>query len=668
MKVIKKIREIIGNCYFLGFSTFLISFLTYLKTLAPTIYWGDSGELIAAAHTLGVAHPTGYPTYTLLGKLFTFIPFGNIAWRVNLMSAFFASLAVMLLYFICHKLTKSKLVSFSAALIFAFSSTFWNHAVIAEVYTLNAFFIALNLLILLHWRKAQDNKWLYLFSFTYGLSLTHHLSSVLLLPGFLYLILVKEHISWFKIKWNKDIIKLKIILICAGLGLLGLLPYAYLPIRSAMNPAMDWGNAETVENFIHHVSAKDYQKYFSLAATDIYGGLKSFLTDLYTQFKSVIVLALLALFASLWSSNNGVVKTFLWFVMLVYFAYSLLYQVPDVIAYIIPLILGMVILVSVGFKELLKRLKSRRVKYLFTLLLILIPVILLTLNFSENDLSSTHVPEIYGRNLLDSIEEDNAIVFVMAVDNSFPAWYLQRVEHNKENVCMIEFELIVGKWYIENLPGMCPNTSLPSMEFLIETVRKTGSANATRKEVADFIVSHNLDRPIYFTLNSFDLPDKITKKLVVRDHVFAFNNSGAVYSPISFEYTGLGEPFDAMSREVISKLYIYHGVYLLDNDVQGAMSYFKDATTIEPDSFDAWNNLAVAYYRNGQADAAIEAWEKAISVEKDSSESHYNLALVYYTQGDYKKADIHAREACALDEENEDAKVLLSAISNKLKK
>ena len=80
----------------------LFSFLVYLATLAPTITWRndgmDGGDLISAAYTLGIPHPTGYPTYVLLARLFSFLPWGDVAYRVNLMSAVFASLTVLLVY------------------------------------------------------------------------------------------------------------------------------------------------------------------------------------------------------------------------------------------------------------------------------------------------------------------------------------------------------------------------------------------------------------------------------------------------------------------------------------------------------------------------------------------------------------------------------------------
>ena len=71
----------------------IISLFVYLSALCPGISLGDAGELISASYTLGIAHPPGYPVYTLLGKLFTFLPFGTIAGRINLMTAILGALA-----------------------------------------------------------------------------------------------------------------------------------------------------------------------------------------------------------------------------------------------------------------------------------------------------------------------------------------------------------------------------------------------------------------------------------------------------------------------------------------------------------------------------------------------------------------------------------------------
>ncbi len=85
---------------------FLLSFAVYLITLCPTVYVGDSGEFTTAAYTLGITHPPGYPLYVLFGKIFTLIiPFGNIAYRVNLMSAFFGALSCGIVYLVVKRIS-----------------------------------------------------------------------------------------------------------------------------------------------------------------------------------------------------------------------------------------------------------------------------------------------------------------------------------------------------------------------------------------------------------------------------------------------------------------------------------------------------------------------------------------------------------------------------------
>ena len=138
-----------GNDYLFIAILFLLSFVVYIKTLCPTVYEGDSGEILAAVASLGIAHPTGFPLYILLSRLFAIIiPFKDIAYSVNLLSAFFASLSAGVIYLGLRTLAINRPVSFGAALSFAFSATLWSHATAARVYTLAGFFIALLLWII----------------------------------------------------------------------------------------------------------------------------------------------------------------------------------------------------------------------------------------------------------------------------------------------------------------------------------------------------------------------------------------------------------------------------------------------------------------------------------------------------------------------------------------
>ena len=148
----------------LHFPLAFLSFTVYLITTCPTIYLGDSGELTAAAFCLGIPHNSGYPLYCLLGKLFCLIPLGNIGFRMNLMSCFFAAATVGL---VCHfilKITSSILAAITGSLVLGFSPILWNQTICAEVYSLHAFFVALLIKLLWWWDERREFHRLLLFT------------------------------------------------------------------------------------------------------------------------------------------------------------------------------------------------------------------------------------------------------------------------------------------------------------------------------------------------------------------------------------------------------------------------------------------------------------------------------------------------------------------------
>jgi 4-amino-4-deoxy-L-arabinose transferase-like glycosyltransferase len=142
--------------------------LFYLSTLAPTVTAEDSGELITASYFLGIPHPPGYPTWCLLSHPFVYIPFGSIAWRVNLSSAFFASCTVLFVFLVGYRLSKSRVAAISSALLFAFSLEFWEQSVITEVYALNACSLVLCFYLLCLWKETYNAKYLLWLSFSMG--------------------------------------------------------------------------------------------------------------------------------------------------------------------------------------------------------------------------------------------------------------------------------------------------------------------------------------------------------------------------------------------------------------------------------------------------------------------------------------------------------------------
>jgi len=232
----------------LYFVLFAVPFALYLRTLAPGVGTKDGFELQVVSATLGIAHPTGYPLFTLLGRLFiTLLPFGSPAYRINLMCALFAALAVPLIFAVGRQVLKRRAPAAVAALTFAFTPTFWTQASIPEKYTLNVWFVTLVIYLAVRW--AQDTgdrkaRWFYWLAFAYGLSLTHHRTMLLLAPGLaLYALLAEPGL----------VRQPKRLLIALGVFAAPLLLYLYVPWRAyAQGWHMSW------PEFVQHISGSEY--------------------------------------------------------------------------------------------------------------------------------------------------------------------------------------------------------------------------------------------------------------------------------------------------------------------------------------------------------------------------------------------------------------------------
>ncbi len=172
---------------------FLFTLAVYTVTMTPTVPFWDSGEYIATSYILGVPHAPGTPLYVLLGRMFTFLPFGNIAQRVNWFSALSSAVAVLFTYLIAVKVTRkilpvsegpvnrhlAYLSGVVGALMAAFATTFWDNAVEAEVYAPSCALMAFVIWLALRWeeRGEQGNEDGLLLVITYmvGLGVGIHL-------------------------------------------------------------------------------------------------------------------------------------------------------------------------------------------------------------------------------------------------------------------------------------------------------------------------------------------------------------------------------------------------------------------------------------------------------------------------------------------------------------
>src|ERR671910_702467 len=231
----------------LGGALVILFGVLYVRTLAPTVLpYGtpdtlDSPMLQAEVSVLGIGHPTGYPTYMMLTHLFTYLPIGDPAYGINLASAVYGVAAVLVVYLAGLRLCRWAVAAAAGALAFGLSDAFWGQAVISEVYTLEALLVALVILTLLVWRDTHADRYLLLSAFLVGLSLTHHLTSVLLVPA----------APAFVVLTDRSVIsKVGLMLKSLGLFLLGLLPFLYLPIRAVMQAPLNEADPSTPWRFL----------------------------------------------------------------------------------------------------------------------------------------------------------------------------------------------------------------------------------------------------------------------------------------------------------------------------------------------------------------------------------------------------------------------------------
>jgi tetratricopeptide (TPR) repeat protein len=194
-----------GSDFIAAAIVFVVTLGVYIATLSPSVTLEDSGELITGAVTFGVPHPPGYPLWTMAGFLFAhLIPFGNMAWRVNLESAFFgAAASAVLTLLVCHsgrwllqRWTDAPLqplvrrfafyAGLFAGFVIGFSDIMWDQAVIAEVYTLNGLFVNLVLLFFYLWMlEPRKTHRLVIAVFVFALGLTNHHTLIQMIPAIL---------------------------------------------------------------------------------------------------------------------------------------------------------------------------------------------------------------------------------------------------------------------------------------------------------------------------------------------------------------------------------------------------------------------------------------------------------------------------------------------------
>jgi hypothetical protein len=510
--------------------SFIIPFTLYVLTLAPSVAFTDSGELAAACATLGIAHPTGYPLFVILGFLWAKIPLPfTIIFKLNLFAAFCTALASLLFFELTlfllsviqerqshspketkKKKSKSKseqtsvalereslvLIALSASLLFAFSRTIWAQATAVEVYSLHLVMLVLSIRLFLRFTLAKEpqTRDALIWAFVLGLGFANHLTMILLAPAMLYF-------YFHRFGFTKDAFT-RIAIMSVPFAL-GLSLYLYLPIRSSMSPDFNWGEVHrSFDKFFYHVSGKQYQIHLFNGNWEPQAKMLFSLLPFELAFVGIV----LAIYGAV--RLFQVEKPIAWFLVLLVLGsalYAINYNVHDADSYFLLTFLALILLAGMGVMFL-----TQQRRELATISLLL-PLIAIAINFNHNNKRYETLVVDYTKTMVEPLEP-NALVLSAQWDYFCSAfWYLQRFEGLRPDVVMIEKELLRRTWYVRAVQRQYPEITekcRSEMEAFLEDLEQFESGkpyNQVRIQtrwiaMLNALIEKNMnERPVYLT-------------------------------------------------------------------------------------------------------------------------------------------------------------------------
>jgi len=503
----------------------LVLMTVYWLTMAPGLTWAnqgsDGGDLIAAAATNGVAHPTGYPVYLAFARLFQLAPVGSLAFRTNLMSVFAAISTCLLVY---HLVTRSLapftgsqiwLAGLASAYALGFSPLFWSQAVITEVYTLHALFVAILLTLstdhssLNIAQKRKDG----LLGLVFGLSLGNHVTTLLFLPLFLSSVVqikpnsTGEPSSAKHFQLDSDSLVRRFSWMAAGL-----LTYLTLPLRALSHPPVNWGNPVALDGFLWLVSGKLYQdQLFILSLSAWWGRIQIFAALLLEQFGPLgLIIGLIGLIV--YYSPTRLYHNTIW-IGTAFSVFAIGYVTNDSVMYLIPTFLCFAIWIGLGLGGLMDAAAQKLPKLGFAIGLVFILYLFVQAggHWTRVDASQDLRAEQFGRDVLAQAPA-HAIVFAKGDRAVFAMWYFHYALHDRPDIVVIATDLLPYEWYQDTLRHTYPALRLPAYFPFPESVidsnpdrnicyiqddrspritctQQAGSADLSKNGSADFVLT-----------------------------------------------------------------------------------------------------------------------------------------------------------------------------------
>ncbi|MBI5727693.1 MAG: DUF2723 domain-containing protein [Ignavibacteriales bacterium] len=627
--------------------TALLTLGLYILTLAPTVIQIDTGELAAVQILLGIAHPTGYPFFTLAGHIFSLIPLPFRAiYQMNLLAALWCAAsigifvviirytAINLHLFGVEKFVRVKrkkkrgedkkkieiaepvmlfkvispLVAILSAslggLVLGFSKTYWFQATSVEVYSAQIFLFMIIIGALLRAfivTKSQPENTLKAWgiaSIALALGFTNHMTTLMIIPAAIYLFFACHG-------FRKESFAVAGKLLLPFSAVL-LLMYSYLPIGASRNPLINWGNPVDLERILRHISGKQYQVWLFSSFDAAKKQFAYFIENFPSEFNISIIFALLGL----WFLLQRARKLFYFVGIAAVFTvlYSINYDINDIDAYFLLAYICIGFFAAFGIMYLFELLYDKKFHYGLALTAALVFAgVQVYYTVDKVDQHDTYTFEDYTHALLGSVQKDAVIISYQWDYFISPAYYLQHVENKRKDVSIIDKELLRRSWYYNQLergnPGLLRGIAPDIQSFLtaLKPFERSEVFDAQLLEtyyqrIMSGLVTTNVGkRPVYIGVElyegemqrgEFTLPKGLT---LVPDLFFFKVVKAGEYVPapdpvFQIRFPKTGNKYTGMIKTMVSSMLVRRAMYEMEySRVDRAKVYIRKIKSAFPD-------------------------------------------------------------------------------------
>lgn len=638
---------------------FLIVFAIYLATSVPAIIFEDTGEFSTGAATLGVSHPPGYVLYTLVGKLFSMLPTSEAAFSVVVFSCLAGAVCCGLLFVCCRVIGFSRAASMCAGLLFGVSQTFWSQCVIPEVYALQLLLtVGLLWSVLVIFRGGGPKVLMWAVGLLALSFLNQYIAFVVFAPLVALCVIVL---------WRRGEMSWAVLAGCAAIVVLTVCVAIYLPLRSAANPAIYWGDSSTFTGFIAHIKRTQFVFYESQLVFNVDTKLKymgHFLAGLPEEFTPLFVFAALIgaflLLADRW-------KDFLLFayllimhtvaiILFINFHFS-----PDLLAVFRVFYLGaylvMAVFAAAGLDGVVARIKDSsvpRAAPMAAAVLVLATAWPFAQNLPGNNWAREQRPLRFGRDIFRTMRRD-AVFFIQGAMHLPPVEYLHIAQGLRGDVLVVDGHGTILRKNLEKFGHTYRFMDIPAIEDQITVTQREArpiySAFA-RSEEGQGLGMVNLG-PVFKVANggcdlsvwagaAGDFGARVVTGNYEADMLEAFVLSRQAQCDL--ERGGNASALEKL--KVISRRFpdsppvdISIASILMQYGRDGeAEAWLNRALAACPTYSEAYTTLGALYTHNGNASKAKKMYELSLTYTPNLYTTLMNLGNLYQTTGEFQSA------------------------------